>query len=972
MTLSRHARAADGALVATVAWRGAAVARMHPLGSGAVPRRQVSHPSPHGRSAQEPTPCPMTRPNCPLLLPAHHSWCWNLPASLARVPLRPCLTFAVRSLHWEPKAPGSDTVRFTLRTAWERTAGVYTQIVDGLPKQLIGTGMYQPQKGDRVKVVGPETPKFIVSNGLFSEYLELTVTSNTEQVLDGEMPGQNLPHQDRAHWSYEGTNFFEGISEWEVKLDDPSKTYVAEFQGCCRVSQMAPMQNKKGCIETRYGRGILQLCQTPYFLRATVNLQFVPPPVSFLPQIVPNSFLATDGTFSRPMELPILDYRTTRKGLQRIQEQDTSWPKKISTDESQAGGTLYQPASVAVEDPIGDSDTVDSKPSNAARRLLAQEKPPWEMGGQTSDVDLEPIPKLPKPSQNKINVTEALYQVRATAAMTGVSLRMLEISPEEFLKLYSGSDCSGDTLNVPPGSDICDHSFVDMKDCFNGHGRIRKYKCFAKPDGNPSSVVVLGNVKSIRVPEGINVQFSDKCEVSDPFSLDQATVLGQCDNSGGSGPKCCNVTSAHVRAFRATRPSAATKCVTQDGSCVNNLASSKHVHDAVAIEYGVPSTEEQSRGDNIVTTLLKRPEAPKDLTEGNFPVTLLVGTSTSGTTMVEFILKVLVTAGDSQIQPEIGGVLYDALNLEVVNIPTNFEYTFRWQFTGKLSRKNVFFHSLDAGSYLFNGEPHVVNHELDTRDPESNTDDIPGHGSFTWSPCLFDAGMYYYCMSAVSVPQQDFSGADYAWGGLRCVKLRVSEDLPPKISFYYQAKPFIDQSTYSLYMGQGLEVVVNASDNFQDEITFLGISKISTNTGDELRARVTYVYENVDRAYQDVAVAKMPKIVQPNPPSFLNLHVGGPTNETLSKERLYQAERMVSFFPTRMHSGLQFAVCFISVDSRGMCSKLGDWSERCMHVSVERFISCLEFVCMCLCVLLFTCACTRASAHVCLQTSLLL
>ena len=228
----------------------------------------------------------MTRPNCPLLLPAHHSWCWNLPASLARVPLRPCLTFAVRSLHWEPKAPGSDTVRFTLRTAWERTAGVYTQIVDGLPKQLIGTGMYQPQKGDRVKVVGPETPKFMVSNGLFSEYLEVTVTSNTEQVLDGEMPGQNLPHQDRAHWSYEGTNFFEGISEWEVKLDDPSKTYVAEFQGCCRVSQMAPMQNKKGCIETRYGRGILQLCQTPYFLRATVNLQFVPPPVSFLPQIV--------------------------------------------------------------------------------------------------------------------------------------------------------------------------------------------------------------------------------------------------------------------------------------------------------------------------------------------------------------------------------------------------------------------------------------------------------------------------------------------------------------------------------------------------------------------------------------------------------------------------------------------------------------------------------------------------------------
>lgn len=56
---------------------------------------------------------------------------------------------------------------------------------------------------------------------------------------------------------------------------------------------------------------------------------------------------------------------------------------------------------------------------------------------------------------------------------------------------------------------------------------------------------------------------------------------------------------------------------------------------------------------------------------------------------------------------------------------------------------------------------------------------------------------------------------------------------------------------------------------------FISISKISINTGDELRARVTYVYENVDKAYDAVAVAKMPKIVEPAPPSFLNFYKGG-------------------------------------------------------------------------------------------------
>ena len=201
--------------------------------------------------------------------------------------------------------------------------------------------MYQPVKGDRVRVLGPETPKFIVSNGLFREYLELTVTFNTEQVPKGDPVGKNLPHKP-PHWSYEATNWFEGITEWEVELPDPQKTYVAEFQGCCRVNKMAILQ-KNGCIETRYGRGVLQNCETPYFLRSTVNLNFVPPPISFIPSMVPYTFLNDQKLLDGPLQLPILDYRTTSKGMQRIPPQDVLWPQKIANSGKQVGMCVWCP-----------------------------------------------------------------------------------------------------------------------------------------------------------------------------------------------------------------------------------------------------------------------------------------------------------------------------------------------------------------------------------------------------------------------------------------------------------------------------------------------------------------------------------------------------------------------------------------------------------------------------------------------------
>lgn len=370
--------------------------------------------------------------------------------------------------------------------------------------------------------------------------------------------------------------------------------------------------------------------------------------------------------------------------------------------------------------------------------------------------------------------------------------------------------------------------------------------------------------------------------------------------------------------------SAAKMCTTQAVQCDQDFSQTVPVHEALTVEY----SQEPKAG--LVATHLKRPPRSTSLVTGNYPVTLLVGTKSSGLTMVEFILKVNTVVHDSQV----------TLNLPSngpVDIPTNFEFKFNWMFSGQLSDQgNVFFHSVEDGGYIYDGVPSVVNFEQDIGDPNDNKDDVPAYGTLSWSPCLAQSGLYYFCTSAVSIPRQDNSGATYRWSETKCALLRVVEDLPPKLSFYYKDKPFQDVDHFDLYMGQSLEAVVNASDNFQDTIGEMGISKISINTGDELRARVTYVYDNVDKAYTDVRVAKMPRLVEVAAPSFLNFYVGGPRNMTIAKMRKHQRDKVISYTPTRMHSGLKFTVCFLATDDRGMCSKLGDWSERCLDIAVQR------------------------------------
>lgn len=97
-------------------------------------------------------------------------------------------SFRAGSISWTPVSPGSDTVRVTVHTAWLRSAGTFVKIVDGVARPEEG---YQPRKGDVVKVLGPETPRFITFG--MEKYLEVTVTSATEQVRPPPLPPSSHP-----------------------------------------------------------------------------------------------------------------------------------------------------------------------------------------------------------------------------------------------------------------------------------------------------------------------------------------------------------------------------------------------------------------------------------------------------------------------------------------------------------------------------------------------------------------------------------------------------------------------------------------------------------------------------------------------------------------------------------------------------------------------------------------------------------
>jgi len=129
-----------------------------------------------------------------------------------------------------------------------------------------------------------------------------------------------------------------------------------------------------------------------------------------------------------------------------------------------------------------------------------------------------------------------------------------------------------------------------------------------------------------------------------------------------------------------------------------------------------------------------------------------------------------------------------------------------------------------------------------------------------------------------------------------------------------------------------------------DSIDLLGLSKVDLNTGDRLRASIKMKAQQVGELhgiqslwYKPREVASVPEIEEITPPPFVSLTVGGPVHPPLAGAGGGVSQtRVISFVPTRMHSGLELSLCMMAGDSRGLCRPIGDGTERCIQVRVHR------------------------------------
>mmetsp|Transcript_67864 Transcript_67864/g.141502 ORF Transcript_67864/g.141502 Transcript_67864/m.141502 type:complete len:905 (-) Transcript_67864:79-2793(-) len=771
------------------------------------------------------------------------------------------------SISWE-RLPDSNVVRFTVHTAWARTAKTFVKIVDGV--SIPNDGSYMPEKGDVVNVLGIETPKFVTSNG-FESYLQMTVTSNTENPENG---GAN----DWTSWT---TNYIEGFSTYDVAFDSDQHTYVAELQGCCRQTMMRSGDGV--CVDYFVATGILKLCNSPYHLRATVNLNLDPPPLSFFPHWVPFRFSSEQNITMDAFQLPVVDFMESGKvAPSKLPWRDPEgWDAKLIREGAAASGSL---ASTASE--LGPADAMH----RAGRRLL-------DKHGEEEDPNLDPWPPLPVPTR-----------VIATASVTGTNMRMVK-NEEQMLTLFASHDCTGsDMIKIPAGMDLCNGTMAF-----------------------PSGVAVEANVSCVILPGRMNLEITNSCSVSSPpraeaqspveregdhtlFLSDSGTgTVPICNNYGSDAPKVCRLQrgSSIPRMFWTTKlpePCAMPGCETH---ATYSPSAIPDVGDAVSFLY----TRQGQTGMYISNAL----------PNGNYPVTIMVSTSTSCSTMLEIILHVMDDSYTIKYDFEEDPVVQYRNGYIPRPFPTGFRNRIAWDFVGDVPASTLMFNNINP--YMFGGDM-----------PELARADEAPQATLTWSPCLANVGLYFVCANAVAITDR------YIWAPLVCVPVRVVEDLAPRITIYPLDKPGEDQSEYSLYMGESLEAVIMAFDNPSDTIDFVGISKVDMNTGDKIRAKVSYLYMDVrPTSTSEREAALMPRLVEPGVPPFLSLILGGPVNATITATKPHTMDRVLSYTPTRMHSGLEFSICFLAVDARGVCPKeaagedrIGSGTERCMHVSVYR------------------------------------
>ena len=323
---------------------------------------------------------------------------------------------------------------------------------------------------------------------------------------------------------------------------------------------------------------------------------------------------------------------------------------------------------------------------------------------------------------------------------------------------------------------------------------------------------------------------------------------------------------------------------------------------------------------------------PQALQQGNYPVQLKIATGSSCFTTVEFILHLMKGSKVEAFMPSEDEDVYATKTSYV-----GFQSMMHWDADEEDSKLSYrIFDNLDE--FSFGDAPPTS--QIRGQDIAS----LSWVVQWTSSPCLKNLGMYFYCFYGL------LANTPYEWQSIQCKVVRIVEDLPPTLSFYHRnvvLRPdYREHQTrlYSIYMGQRLEIVAEATDNPSDTIDFLSLSKVDINTGDRLRASIYMVATQVGDLhgvqslwYKPQEVASVPVLEEIVLPPIVSLSVGGPTPTNTS---LYPADesrnRVISYIPNRMHSGLEMSLCMMAGDSRGLCLPIGDATERCIRISVLR------------------------------------
>jgi len=499
----------------------------------------------------------------------------------------------------------------------------------------------------------------------------------------------------------------------------------------------------------------------------------------------------------------------------------------------------------------------------------------------------------------------------------------------------------------------------------------------------------------VLVPAGLKVELSSDCEFSQPPSVDTSLqgnpfarntmdgALPGCDNTHQNASMCCRVaTPMAVEMARTLR------CLPKIDQSIGTQSS---VAKSVEIQHHLlPDGRLQIR------------LFPEVLPVGNYPVQLKISSGTSCYSTVEFILHIMK---DTQVEAFMAP--YDEDVYAQKTASAGFPMNLTWRADLEKSKKSY--------SLFDNLHEHTFGSVLPVAA-------IKGQeiASLSWlvewtsSPCVSNVGTYVYCFHGV------LASSPYDWQSLQCKVIRIVEDLPPVLSFYNRPDALLPKyremqtSQYSVYMGQHLEIIVEARDNPSDTIDFLGISKVDINTGDRLRASIHMVSTQVGELggrqslwYAPQEVVSIPELEEITPPPFVSLTVGGPLHKPAAAVEIVSGQtwvktgtgsekpskgtelvhaqlasslqiitsfseaeweafgivevhsetfirsgsvyftpaavakevsrnRVISFVPTRMHSGLEMSVCMMAGDSRGLCRPLGDAIERCIQIKVQR------------------------------------